>query len=212
MVRGVKNPLWFPIADRLKKARAARELSFRALGSLCELDGHTIGNIERRAAEPSISTVECIAAALGVSACWLAFGTEGRDPFRSRIPKHERLNAMPRIKGPLPFDRLFLGCAERLRGRREAFGISLRQLAAKSGVSHQLIMNVEKGKQAPRVDSVHRLAVALDVAPCWLAYGIGRKPGKVRRPVEDKAAGAVDRQATEVDVSAEAESHRPSQG
>jgi transcriptional regulator with XRE-family HTH domain len=140
--------------------------------------------LERDQHTPRIETVERIACALGVSPCWLAFGEDGKDAFKARVPRQGAEARVPKPGAPLPFENRFAGCAARLRDRREAFGISLRELARLSGVSYQTIANIEQGRQVPRLDSVHRLAISLDVAPCWLAFGEGRKPGRVVRPTE----------------------------
>ena len=178
--RGVKNPLWFQLADRLKVARAARSITFIALGARSGVAANAIANIERGTAQPSIDTVERIAAALGASACWLAFGSDGKERFTPRISRRGAELGMPPLQEPYALGGLFEGCPERLRIRREALRYTLRELGSLSGVSHMSIANIENGKQVPRVDSIHRLAVSLDVAPCWLAYGIGRKPTKAR--------------------------------
>jgi len=46
-------------------------------------------------------------------------------------------------------------------------------LAKRSGVSNATINDIEKGRQLPAVDTVERLARALGVRPCWLAFGEG---------------------------------------
>jgi len=187
MVRGVKNPLWFELGSRLSQVREIQAITLLDLGVRSCVARNTIANIERGKAQPSIDTVERIAAALGISACWLAFGVDGKERFQARIRRLGLKDKVPRGSEQFAFEGLHAGCHERLRARREVYGLSLRELAERSGVSHQTIRNVEKGIQVPRVDSVHRLAVSLDLAPCWLAYGIGRKPGRVLRD-NDSAA------------------------
>ena len=46
----------------------------------------------------------------------------------------------------------------------------MRDLAQRSGVSSSSVSDTELGRR-PRADTVERLAVALRVDPCWLAYG-----------------------------------------
>lgn len=47
----------------------------------------------------------------------------------------------------------------------------MRQLSEAAGISVQTWSNTEAGKTVPKVDSLERMAVALNVAPAWLAYG-----------------------------------------
>jgi transcriptional regulator with XRE-family HTH domain len=59
----------------------------------------------------------------------------------------------------------------RLRAVRERRGLPRRTLGTAAGTSGTNILNIEDGRTIPRLDLVERLAVALDVAPCWLAFG-----------------------------------------
>lgn len=49
----------------------------------------------------------------------------------------------------------------------------MRTLSAAAGVSVQAWSNAEAGKAIPRVNTAERMAVALGVAPSWLAFGEG---------------------------------------
>jgi transcriptional regulator with XRE-family HTH domain len=55
-------------------------------------------------------------------------------------------------------------------------GLTLRAVASAAGVSPQSILLIEKGESEPRISTVEEIAVALDVAPGWLAYGEGEGP------------------------------------
>ena len=55
------------------------------------------------------------------------------------------------------------GVAARLLDVRQARGLSLRALAAKSGLSINAIGKIERGDSSPTVSSLQRLASALDV-------------------------------------------------
>jgi transcriptional regulator with XRE-family HTH domain len=59
---------------------------------------------------------------------------------------------------------------DRLKGLRDAKGLSQEQLEARSGISHTMITRYENGKARPSGDSVDRLAVALDATTDYL-YG-----------------------------------------
>lgn len=63
--------------------------------------------------------------------------------------------------------------AIRLLQSREARGCTLRGLAERAGLSAQAVLYIEQAKVVPKVDTCELLAVALDVAPGWLAYGEG---------------------------------------
>lgn len=69
-----------------------------------------------------------------------------------------------------------MACAQlgaRLFAVRKAARLSMLALAKRSGVSSATINDIEKGRQMPAVDTVERLARALGVRPCWLAFGDG---------------------------------------
>ena len=68
------------LSNRLKAARQADRLTMAALGSKLDpaRSRKLIHEWEKGRCEPSLSTIEQIAAALGVTPCWLAFGCEGR--------------------------------------------------------------------------------------------------------------------------------------
>jgi len=50
-----------------------------------------------------------------------------------------------------------------LRARREELGLSLRELAERAGTSHSVIGRVEAGHRRITLDTLQRLANALDV-------------------------------------------------
>lgn len=53
---------------------------------------------------------------------------------------------------------------ERLRAAREAAGLSLRELAAESGVDHSNIAQIEKAERDPQLSTILALVEALGVA------------------------------------------------
>lgn len=61
----------------------------------------------------------------------------------------------------------------RLFAVRKAARLGMLALAKRSGVSSATINHIEKGRQLPAVDTVERLARALGIRPCWLAFGDG---------------------------------------
>jgi len=60
-------------ANRLRKARENKSLSRRALAELIQAGYSALSNYESGSREPNFATTEKLAAALGVSAGWLAF-------------------------------------------------------------------------------------------------------------------------------------------
>jgi transcriptional regulator with XRE-family HTH domain len=62
-----------------------------------------------------------------------------------------------------PDDReLFRLIAERVAERRKAWGISQRELAELCGTTQSAIARVERGARPPRIDTLARIAAALD--------------------------------------------------
>jgi transcriptional regulator with XRE-family HTH domain len=57
---------------------------------------------------------------------------------------------------------LFRLIAERVAERRRAWGISQRELAALCGTTQSAIARVERGARPPRIDTLNRIATALD--------------------------------------------------
>lgn len=172
--RGLKNPLCVKLPERFQSVRKKSELSLRSISSAANLSNPMAASVERGSSIPAIDTIERLAAALGVSPGWLAYGYEGSEPFRERYPR-------PIFPPPDPvpddqfrvFRNLSLGFPARLTQARERSGLSMRTLSAAAGVSVQAWSNAEARKAIARVDTAERMAVALGVAPSWLAFGEG---------------------------------------
>jgi len=65
-----------------------------------------------------------------------------------------------------------MSVAARLKATRLEKGLSLRNLAQRAGIpSFTTIHQIEQGINAASVEQVRRLAEALGVSPCWLAFG-----------------------------------------
>ena len=170
--RGQKNELWQGLPKRLATTRKRLKWSLRAL--MQAADSYAVDRIEDGENVPTLDTVERIACALGVPPCWLAFGDEGAEVFSERRPRSPVPPDPPEPSpGSQPFHSLYLGAGTRLLAKREAAGLSLRELAESAGVSFETIRKCETGGAIPKVDTCERLAVALGVAPCWLAFGVG---------------------------------------
>ena len=176
--RGQKNPLCVKLATRLEKAREASSLPMSHVSARAGVSVNVTRHIESgENASPALDTLERIAAALGVPPGWLAYGYEGSEPFRERYRR-----PLVEPEDPAPddshrvFRSLYAGFPARLQQSRERSGLSMRTLSTAAGVSVQAWSNSEAGKVVPRVDTAERMAVALGVAPSWLAFGEGPGP------------------------------------
>jgi transcriptional regulator with XRE-family HTH domain len=69
----------------------------------------------------------------------------------------------------------------RLLLARKKRGLTMLALGNKAGLSASTINHIEKGRQSPAADTTERLARALEVDPCWLAYGSGVTPEWTQR-------------------------------
>lgn len=177
VTRGSKNPLWFGLGNRLKRARVAADLPAQTIGNLAGVAHQATTRLEREESIPGIDLVEKIALALGVPPCWLAFGVDGEEPFQQKVPRLVRPPGPPvPVPGQEPEPLACITCGERLRVARTAAGLSMRDVGRAAKLSVQAISLIELGRVCPKVDTCERVAVALDVAPCWLAYGVGRGP------------------------------------
>lgn len=68
------------------------------------------------------------------------------------------------------------GFPGRLAEARQKCGLSQNGLAQKAGLAQQTVRKLELGRAYPALDTLERLAHALGVTPCWLAFGdAGRK-------------------------------------
>lgn len=172
VTRGRKNPLWTGCSHRVGALRTAADMTADALNKLSGVSKNVVNRLEDGVNTPKIDTVERIAAGLGVSPIYLGFGTEGGSPFRLKTPSELKNDVQPIPRpGEGVFAERYKGCAARLKGSRERLGLSLRELSAAAQVSYQAVLYTESGQTVPRVDTIEAIAVALDVAPGWLAYG-----------------------------------------
>ena len=163
MVRGRRNPLYFGLPGRLKKAR--ENLSFNSVATAAGLsDGNTIFQLERKPGHvPRLDTVERVADGLGLSPAFLAYGIES--------------------DGSQPTEGLRCeGVASRLRQTRAARGLTMRALARAAGLTDTAVRSTETGTSMPSIATVEAFAIALGVSPGWLAYGLGpmELPGRRR--------------------------------
>ena len=117
---------------------------------------------------PSVGSIAKLAAALGVSAPWLAYGLG--EP-----------TADPRASCD--------GMGQRLQTVRTERGLTKAALARLAGLKAPSISQIEGGGQSG-VDTIEGLAKALGVSPGWLAYGVGPMLLPPRRRAARGAASA----------------------
>lgn len=173
---GRKNPLYQKLSSRLKKARKAAGLTPTRLSLLAGLSNPAATQLEAGGQVPRVDTIERLARVLGVEACWLGFGVEGKRPFEQKIKGGRPADGSPIAQeapdGPL-------SCADlpaRLIAARAARGLTRKALGAAAEISGQGVAYIEAGRSIPSVATVEALAAALGVSPCWLAYGQGQGP------------------------------------
>lgn len=175
---GVKAPLHLKFPMRLRELLDMADRSQAIVGNLAGVNQVTVSLWETSKQLPRVDRCERIALALSVKPSWLAYGPEGAMRFRQRrsLPPGARLHPLPILRPATEIPLGSAGLPARLRSAREALGLSLRALGAAAGTSGQGIMIIERGDVLPGINTVEALAVALDVAPGWLAFGDGEGP------------------------------------
>lgn len=175
--RGYKNFLHIGMPDRLAERRVAFDLGAGEIGVAAGLSKTVIAFIEDRRNTPRVDTAEAIATALGISPTWLVYGPYGHLRFQPRMPRDPLPPDPPAVNFAVrPSENRSAHVAERARRARALRGLSLRALARAAGVSTPGIVLVEQGNSVPLVSTVEAIAIGLDVAPGWLAFGEGEGP------------------------------------
>lgn len=153
VVRGRRNPAYYGLPDRLRRARRKNDLGMSAASLTSGMSTGTAFLIERRQTLPRIDTVERFAIALGVSAPWLAYGDGPEDTIPSQ-PAAATIG-------------------QRLVAVRKQRGLSRQSLGDAAGLTGQTVANIEVRGMIPRVDTVEMLANVLGVEAGWLGFGAG---------------------------------------
>jgi len=86
-------------------------------------------------------------------------------------------------------DDIGLRTGRTVKRQREAAGLSLRVLAARSGISASMISDIERGTKSPTVTTVVRLAQALGVSAASLIDGGAEADTRIRVLRRDESAG-----------------------
>lgn len=157
VVRGRKNPSYYGLPDRLRRARQRADMTRTTASLAAGLSNEAASQIEQRQRLPRIDTIERLAGTLSVSSAWLAFG-EGDE-----------------VAGPAQSDSYTVG--QRMVMARTKRGMNRKALGIAAQVAGQAIANIEVKGTLPRVDTLELIAKALDVKPGWLAFGIASKVG-----------------------------------
>ena len=86
-------------------------------------------------------------------------------------------------------DKVSLRTGRAVKQQREAAGLSLRMLAARSGVSSSMISDIERGTKSPTVTTMVRLAQALGVSVAALIDGGAGPAPRIRVLRRGEGAG-----------------------
>ena len=105
------------------------------------------------------------------------------DPESTRRLDDRLASLREAVRGAVdPDDReLFAQIAARVAERRKAWGVSQRGLAELCGTTQSAIARVERGARPPRIDTLARIATALD---CELVIEL--RPGPTRPKAAQK--------------------------
>lgn len=126
----------------VRRLRAEQCLTLTNLAAVTGLSASYLSEIERGKKTPSLTTLDRLAAGLGVT----------RDAL---VPPPEA-----RLDAP--------GLPARLRAARERAGLTQEALAEAAGVSTGMIGQLESAATLPSLPTIERLARALGVSPCHL--------------------------------------------
>ena len=177
LTRGHKNPLWYQMPHRVRQTRKRHTLTLLAVARLAGCSPPSVSRIERGECCPTCITAEALAFALKVSPVWLAFGVEGFVRFAQKQHAQDRAALIHQASDISINKNEHLNIGARCRLAREQRGFTLRPLGDMAGgLTAQAIIKIEEGVVIPIISTVEALAVALDVAPGWLAFGEGEGP------------------------------------
>lgn len=57
---------------------------------------------------------------------------------------------------------------QRIKKMRSSLGLTQQELAGQAGISISLVIQIEEGKSGPSLETLERIAIALDISPCSL--------------------------------------------
>lgn len=179
VVRGRANPKYWKFPERLRRARKAAGLNPFTLSAAAGIGKNSVSVLEEGEVCPRLPKVEQLARALGLSPAWLAFGL-GEQAAAEQVPG-------------------CAGFAGRVRDARAALGLSAREVDRRAGIGEGGVSDLAVRGQ-PSLDTLEKLAKALQVSPAWLAFGQGSMVMPARSRPRDvsvpKAVAEKDAQAS----------------
>lgn len=138
------RPYSLDLARNLTALRAAGEWSMRALAEQAHVSEGMLLHLEKARMNPSLSTIEKLAQALGVEAGSLF----GKQPVARQ--------------GPEVFIETIV--ARNLVAARQRLMLTQEALSQQSGVSRPVIAHIERQARNPSLQTLARLAAALDLS------------------------------------------------
>lgn len=133
--------------NHVRLLRRERNYSLSDLGQKAGISASYLSEIERGSKRPSLKTIEKIARGLNVSTRKLINSPD--ELFRSGAVATG--NTLP----------------EKFLRIREEHGLNQVQLARKAGLSPGLIGQLEQGKVQPSLQTIEKIAQALEISPCY---------------------------------------------
>lgn len=127
-----------PLKHKLKLIREGRSLGYSELAQLCGVPGEKLRAFEEGVDWPDLDTVEKLADSLGVTVRYFLDSNQGSSSI-----------------------------GERLRATREAKGIRVVDLAAKSGISPGLVSQIEHDQVVPSLQTLEQIARNLGTSVCY---------------------------------------------
>jgi len=89
-------------------------------------------------------------------------------------------------------DKTAISAGRAVKAKREAMGLTLRALAARSGISSSMISDIERGTKSPTVSTLAMLADALGVAISALLDAETEPPARIRLVRASEHAAVID--------------------
>ena len=132
------------LARNLTERRAAGEWTMRSLTDRAHVSERTLQYLEKARLNPSLSTVEKLAQALGVETGSLF----GKKPVARQSPE------------------VFIEAivARNLVAARKQLKLTQEKLAEKSGVGRAIIAHIERQAQNPSLETLAKLAASLELS------------------------------------------------
>jgi DNA-binding NtrC family response regulator len=157
------------LADPTRAADEVRRGQFQLV--ILDVTPSELGNIESLAAVRAVDSDLCVIATTSVPTVEMAVATMKHNAFHylQKPVEPEELSMVIdeaiREKGLLVDLETHLNSevGRRIRGKRQESELTLKQLANRTGLSVSLISQIELGKSAASMSTLHKLATALGV-------------------------------------------------